>query len=69
MMDSEILRRFFVPVFFALLALVFALLGWRDRDSQPGAASPARKTRFRVAAIFALVAVLLLILQGCEDSF
>jgi len=63
-MENFMAWRFFVPLVFGLLALLFAVLAWRDRDHRPGAASPARKTRIRIAVIFALVSTVLFFLQA-----
>ena len=62
-METGMAWRFLAPLVFGLLALVFAVLAWRDRDHRSGAASPARKTRIRIAIIFALVSAVLFFLQ------
>jgi heme A synthase len=64
MMEKEMVWRFLAPVVFGLLALVFALLAWRDKDQRLGTASPARKTRIRIAVIFALVSAVLFFLRA-----
>jgi len=63
-MEIGMAWRFIVPIVFGLLALLFAVLAWRDRDHRHGAASPARKTRLRIAVTFALVSVVLFFLQA-----
>ncbi len=55
--------RFLVPVIFAVLALLFAWLAWRDTKKQVGAVSAAYKTRMRIAVIFATVSLVLFFLQ------
>lgn len=64
MMETGMAWRFLAPLVFGLLALLFAVLAWRDRDHRLGAASPARKTRIRIAVIFALVSAVLFFLQA-----
>ena len=63
-METGIAWRILAPLVFGLLALVFAVLAWRDKDHEPGAPSPARKTRIRIAVIFALVSAVLFFLQA-----
>jgi hypothetical protein len=63
-METGMAWRFLAPLVFGLLALLFAVLAWRDRDHRLGAASPARKTRIRIAVIFALVSAVLFFLQA-----
>jgi hypothetical protein len=63
-MATDMAWRFLIPLVFGLLALLFAVLAWRDRDHRLGAASPARKTRIRIAVIFALVSAVLFFLQA-----
>jgi hypothetical protein len=63
-METGMAWRFLAPLVFGLLALVFAVLAWRDRDHRLGAASPARKTRIRIAVIFALVSAVLFFVQA-----
>ena len=53
-----------VPVIFAALALLFGWLAWRDKRGEAASASPAVKTRTRIAVIFALVSLILFLLQA-----
>ena len=56
--------QFIAPAVFAVLAVVFAVLAYRDYRRNPGVRTPARKTRTRIAVIFAMVSVGLLIFHG-----
>jgi hypothetical protein len=49
-----------LPLLLAALALVFAVLAWRARTAA-GAKGPASRTYMRIAVIFALVSVGLLL--------
>ena len=55
-------RQVLTPIIFAVLALLFAWLAWRDKEQQEGVVSPARKTRMRIALIFAVVSLVLFLL-------
>ena len=54
---------FYVSALFALLALVFGGLAYRDYGKGGGGANPSFKARRRVAVIFAIVSVGLFVLQ------
>jgi hypothetical protein len=53
----------YVSALFALLALVFGGLAYRDYGKGNGGPNPAFKARRRIAVIFALVSVGLFVLQ------
>ena len=53
----------YLSALFAGLAILFGGLAYRDHLRQPAGPNPARKARARVAVIFALVAVVLLIMS------
>ena len=52
-----------VGIFFLVLALVFAIAAWKDNRSAGGILIPASKTRRRVAVIFCLVGLGLVLLH------
>lgn len=56
--------RWFTPVLFATLALLFAGLVARDHVRNQGRPTPARRTFIRLAAIFAAVALALFLLAS-----
>ncbi len=53
----------YIAALFAALAVVFGALAWRDHRRHGPGPNPARKARLRVAVIFAVVAVGLLVLS------
>ena len=54
----------FVPVLFAVLACVFAGLSLRDYRRRGDQPSAGRRTWTRIAVIFAIVSLVLFILDG-----
>ena len=53
----------YLSALFAVLTVLFGGLAYRDHLRRPDGPNPARKARQRVAVIFALVAVGLLVLS------
>lgn len=58
------MTRHLVPVLFAVLAVVFAGLSYRDYRRSRGVPTPARRAWTRIAIIFAVVSLGLLIFHG-----